>query len=276
MRSFVVFIAADIEGTCGYVSWPAQPPEEFWHREQMTAEVNAAVEGALSGGATGFVVSDIHWTKQNIMPERLSQNAILIRGAGRKLMWMDGVEKTNLVFLIGFHARAGSPRAILPHTISPRVTRLVINGREVGEIFISAACAGAFEVPVGMITGDKAAVNESEELIPGVEKVAVKEGIGPGAAFCQHPAKALAAIRKAAGRAVRRAVNGEFSPYRVAVPVTMTMEFTWPAYADALCLVPGVLRSGDREITFVGSWLDVMRILSLFAGWIKEIPGMPL
>lgn len=47
---FKVFIAADIEGICGYVDWAENQPEDSLHRAEMTAEVNAAIEGALAGG----------------------------------------------------------------------------------------------------------------------------------------------------------------------------------------------------------------------------------
>ena len=269
-----IFIAADIEGTSGYVRWPEQPPEDAWHREQMTAEVNAAVEGALAGGAQEIVVSDIHWTKQNILPDRLNPSASLIRGSGRKLLWMDGVEKSQLVFLIGFHARAGKMNATLPHTLDTRITRMTINGKEAGEIFLSAVIAGFFGVPVGMVSGDRAAVEEAGEFLSAVERVPVKEAIGSGAALCLNPARARARIKRAAENAVRRALGGSFAPYRMTEPATLTMEFTWPAYADAMSLVPGVLRSGGREITCVGKWPELLRAISLFVNWVKEISGI--
>jgi len=66
-----VLISADMEGTCGVVSWTqVMPPEVVGTREpssqdrylrtrqRMTAEVNAAVEGALAAGVkvTGCTV----------------------------------------------------------------------------------------------------------------------------------------------------------------------------------------------------------------------------
>lgn len=270
----VVLIAADIEGTSAYVKWPLQPPEEAWHRKQMTAEVNAAIEGALAAGVKEVIVSDIHWTKQNILPDLLNPCATLIRGSGRKLLSMDGVKNAQLVFLIGFHACAGRTNAILPHTLDTRIVRMKINGREAGEIFLTAAIAGYFGVPLGMVAGDRAAVDEAGEFFPAVEKVTVKEGIGSSAAVCLHPAKSLTEIRCAAERAVERAMNGEFSPYRLPDLVTLEIEFIWPDYAGVLSLIPGVLRSGGREITYVGRWPDIIRIVSLFVNWVKEIPGI--
>jgi D-amino peptidase len=58
-----IFISADIEGVTGVTNWnetekPHADYPEF--REQMTAEVAAACEGALNAGATEIVVKDAH------------------------------------------------------------------------------------------------------------------------------------------------------------------------------------------------------------------------
>ena len=143
---FTVFIAADIEGITGYVDWPEKPPEELWFREQMTAEVNAAIEGALDAGADRIIVSDIHWRKQNIIPDKLLGNASLIRGSKRKLIWMDLVERSNLVFLIGFHSGSGGD-AVLP-ILWIKGYELKINGQNVDESLLSAITAVISEYPL--------------------------------------------------------------------------------------------------------------------------------
>src|SRR4051794_40323791 len=80
----IVLISADMEGTCGVVSWAqVMPPEVVGTREpssqdrylrtrrRMTAEVNAAVEGALAGGADEVIVNDSHDGMRNLIPEEL-------------------------------------------------------------------------------------------------------------------------------------------------------------------------------------------------------------
>ena len=74
---FTVFIAADIEGITGYVDWPEKPPEELWFREQMTAEVNASIEGALDAGADKIIVSDIHWRKTKYYSRQVIRKFII-------------------------------------------------------------------------------------------------------------------------------------------------------------------------------------------------------
>jgi len=271
---YTVFIAADIEGVTDYVSWPDKPPEDHWLREQMTAEVNAAIEGALEGGAEAVIVSDIHCKKQNIIPDKLVGRASLIRGSKRKLMWMDFVERSNLAFLIGFHTGCGKGDAVLPHTMDTRITSLKINGLVAGEALISAITAGCFGIPVGLATGDRAFINEINSFLPDVEKVVVKEAMGNCAALNIHPETALKKIKKAAKVATQRALDGDFQPYRCTLPVEIIIEVIWPAYADALSLIPGIKRTGGREVSFTGDWFEAMGIISLFVNWIGDIPGL--
>lgn len=271
---YTVFIAADMEGITGYVNWPEKPPEDSWFREQMTAEVNAAIEGSLAGGAGDVIVSDIHWRKQNIIPDKMSGNARLIRGSKRRLMWMDMVERCNMVILIGFHAGSGSAGAVLPHTIDTRIVRLTINDMVAGEAMLSALAAGYYEVPVGMVTGDRACINETRLFLPDVKTVVVKEAIGNCAALGIHPVLAVEKIRVAAMEATKRGLEGGFKPFQTREPVDIVMEFSWPVYAEALSLVPGVTRTGGRMVSYRGGWLDAVGIISLFINWVENMPGL--
>lgn len=273
-EAFTVFIAADIEGATGYVHWPEKPPEESWFREQMTAEVNAAIEGALEGGAKKVIVSDIHWRKQNIIPDKLAGKASLIRGTKRRLMWMDFVERSDLVFLVGFHAGFGFSDAVLPHTVDTRIIGLKINGRAADEALLSAATAGYFNIPVGLVSGDSILMEEVKNNLPEVEIVAVKEGVGNFAALNLHPGISTEAIKQAADRAVKRCLNGEFKPYPTGERVEIEIEVNWPAYADALCLIPGVKRHGGRIVSFSGDWLEALGIISLFVNWVGTVPDI--
>ncbi len=267
---FKVFIAADIEGVSGYVDWPEKQPESTLHREEMTAEVNAAIEGALAGGATDIVVSDMHMLKQNIYHGFLSGQSALISGTKRKWMWMDTVQACNLVFLVGLHARCGSEHAVLPHTMNMLITRLQLNGVDAGEAFISAVCAGHFGVPVGMASGDRAFIDEILSYLPDLETVIVKEATGSCSALSFHPETTKLKITKAAKNAARRGIKDGFKPFCLPEPVELRLEVAWPGYAEALSLVPGVCRSGGREIHYTGSLPDVINIISLFVNWISK------
>ena len=82
-----VFISADIEGIGGVALWDqarTSGPEHRRASEWMTAEVNAAIEGALEGGATEVVVRDAHGRAGNILWESLHGRAKLISGWSAK------------------------------------------------------------------------------------------------------------------------------------------------------------------------------------------------
>lgn len=273
--NFTVFIAADIEGITGYVSWPpGGTQEDSSLKEQMTAEVNAAIEGALEGGAKGVIVSDIHCTKQNIIAGKLSEKASLISGTKRRLMWMDFVERCSLVLFVGFHAGFGLADAVLPHTMDTRIIKLKINGCHANEALFSALTAGYFGIPVGMASGDRAFINEVKKFLPDIETVIVKEGVGNFAALNLHPEISIEKITLAARKATERGIRGEFKPLRFSEPLEIVVELIWPGYADALCLVPGVKRLNDREVAYTGYWIDAAGIISLFINWIRAVPGI--
>src|SRR5258707_15236404 len=70
-----VFVSSDMEGTAGVVDWDqcvGDGPEAAAGRRLLLAEVNAAIEGALAGGATQIVVNDSHATMRNLPPAELA------------------------------------------------------------------------------------------------------------------------------------------------------------------------------------------------------------
>src|SRR6266550_2377740 len=82
-----VYISVDMEGIAGVVhesqtdpTTPACAAEYGRFRRLMTAEANAAVEGALAAGATRVLVNDSHWLMRNLLAEELHQAAELVSG----------------------------------------------------------------------------------------------------------------------------------------------------------------------------------------------------
>ncbi|HQL39886.1 MAG TPA: M55 family metallopeptidase, partial [Anaerolineaceae bacterium] len=78
-----IFISADIEGVTGVTDWSeTELGQSAWEaaREQMTAEVAAACEGAMAAGAQEIWIKDSHDSARNLIADRLPQCAKLIRG----------------------------------------------------------------------------------------------------------------------------------------------------------------------------------------------------
>jgi D-amino peptidase len=83
-----VLISADAEGVTGITNTNelmfGRVHYEFM-RTMMTDDVNAAIEGAFTGGATSVVVNDAHWTMTNVQIERPDPRAELIKGFHKHL-----------------------------------------------------------------------------------------------------------------------------------------------------------------------------------------------
>lgn len=260
-----ILISADMEGTCGVSSWvhvtppegagagePANQIEYERARLRMTREVNAAIEGALAGGATEVIVNDSHDGMRNLIGEELHTEARFISGNDKFLGMMQGVDVEGVsgVFYTGYHAKAGTPRAPLAHTWSGWLNDVRFDGVSTGEFGINAAIAGHFGVPVVLVTGDEKAVAQTQELLgEQVEGVVAKEGISTFAAMHLHPEKAQRLIREGAQRAMGRIPGAK--PYVLDQGVSVELEFDHQARADQAELLPGVERVGERVIAFV-------------------------
>ena len=262
-----VYISADMEGISGVVA-PAhvdsQHAEYARFRKLMTGDVNAAVRGAVAGGASLVVVNDSHADMRNILIEELHAEAQLISGSPKPLSMMQGIEEGfDAAFFIGYHAGAGSAYAVLDHTWSGMVHSLRVNGQTLGELGLNAGLAGWFKVPVVLVTGDVALTGEAQSLLPQAEVVAVKEGVGRYAAKCLPVGVSQARIEQAA----QRSLQGIRLPLVIPPPLTLSVDFTRSAHADVAELVPGSRRVDGRRIEYeTGDWVDLYRVWRAVVG----------
>lgn len=258
-----VLISADMEGISGVVasSHTSSSHQEYARfRRLMTAEVNAAIEGALAGGADEIVVNDSHGSMTNILIEELNPAAELISGSPKPFGMMQGIgPDVDAVFFVGYHAASGTGAAVLEHTwSSARVHDVYLNDQAVGETGLNAALAGAHNVPVVLVTGDQAVVAEARAMLGEIETVQVKEGITRVAARCLHPQVAWERIRAAAERALRLKV----SPLALASPITLRVTFQRALHADLAALAPGSRRVDGRTIEWSGD--DMVAVYGAF------------
>jgi D-amino peptidase len=254
-RELAVFLSVDLEGVAGAVTPEQLGPGGFEYqrfREFMTAEALAAIEGAREAGATRFLVADSHGNGQNLLIERFPDDVEVVRSWPRPLGMMEGVDGGfDLAFFIGYHSAATNPEGVRAHTFSSaNYAAVVLNGRPLSEGGVNAAIAGHFGVPVGLVTGDQAAVQEMVELLGEVEGVVVKEALGFHSARTLTPAAAQARIREGARRAVERALRGEFRPHRLDGPPVLELTFKNYRPAEILSYLPVVERPASRTIRY--------------------------
>src|SRR5262249_59662809 len=76
-----VFMITDAEGVAGICRQDQTDPKDAEMRQLLTGEINAAVEGFLSGGADEVVVWDGHDGSQTLSVLTIHPNAKLLMGA---------------------------------------------------------------------------------------------------------------------------------------------------------------------------------------------------
>lgn len=222
-------------------------------REWLTLDVNAAVEGALEGGATEVVVLDAHGANAavNFVYEKLDERARYIQGTPWTSYPQSLDSSFDAMFQLGAHAMAGTPGAVLEHTMSSLAwVEMLINGKPMGEIGLCAAIAGEFGVPMTFVSGDDKACAEARSIAPLVECAVVKEGIG------RHCAKLLPMpavhhlIRERARMAVEK--TKEIEPFRVEPPIEIQIEYFRTESVDPIKEREGVRKIGPRRVAYTG------------------------
>jgi D-amino peptidase len=249
-----VYISVDMEGICGVTSLKqisSSNAEYNLARIWMTDDVNVAVEGALEAGATEVLVRDAHGPAINILPDRLHPAARLMVGWAPVLDMMQGLDRSfDLAFLVGYHPGPPAAGGVLTHTYSmEHVREVTINGISAGESLINAIQAGVHEVPVGLVTGEKALREEIAPALPEVEFVTTKTGYGYQSALLEPVQECRNRIRSAAAHAVKRCVDGSSFPvYHPALPLEVRIDFHKAEGCAAAQLVPGIVPIDARSV----------------------------
>ena len=247
-----VFICADIEGISG-VSSPEQVggtgADYGRGRKLMADDVNAAIQGAVDGGATEIVVIDSHGTGHNLQRDDLDPRARLISGnAVRRYGMLEGLDETfDAVFFIGHHAKAGSLAGVFAHTQNGNIRDVQINGRSVGEGGIGTLYAHWFGVPVVMVTGDQVAVAQIKEVATEASGVVVKRALNGRTVELRPTGETRDEIRRTAQQAVRSA--RKFEPRR-AGPFRVQICYRDSAIPEVAEAIPGVERPTPDSVAF--------------------------
>jgi D-amino peptidase len=265
-----VYISVDMEGVAG-VSHPdpTGKGDAGYQRnvELMLGEANAAIEGALAGGADAVVVNDSHGDMYNLPPAGLNPKATLVQGTKAFSMVEAAAEgRFDVALFVGYHARAGHPRGTIAHTYTGKPTLTLLAGRPVPEAGMNAMYLGALGIPVAMVAGDDALAEEIADWLPWAERIVVKRAVSGHAAESVHPSEAVSRIRAGAERAVRRAGGRtgrrasdasakllELQPLRPDPPIEIGIDFHRPIQADWAAVIPAFRREGDRGVRYTAN-----------------------
>ncbi len=260
-----IYISADIEGITGATHWDEtdnKNPDYGEFREQMTAEVAAACEGAVKAGASELLVKDAHWTGRNLIQAKLPRQAKLVREwSGHPYSMMQELDETfHAALAIGYHSRAGSNASPLAHTMTGKVTYLKINQQYASEFMIAAYTAAQVGVPFVFVSGDEGICQEAQSLIPGLRSIAVKLGKG-SSTISLHPELAVELIRTE----VETALRSDVAKCRLQLPDHFSVEICYKNHATAyhMSFFPGAMLKEPHTVQYeADDYFEVLRFFS--------------
>ncbi len=260
-----VYIITDLEGASG-VDKMEQVSEEGseghrYAKKRLTADLNAAIAGCFDGGADKVWAFDGHGSggliyeeidKRALMPEdRFKWDDIVVNG------------EIDLFMEVGAHAMAGTQNGFLDHTQDSRKWyNYYVNGRKMGETGQLALLAGAYDIPFCMLAGDEAGCVEAKALLGDIETAVVKYGVGRNLAKLEPLEVAEQRIYDAAKTAMRRALAGEFKPYKPIMPLDIKLELYRSDFCDEKAKQENVERLDARTlrkvVTKIVRYRDIM------------------
>src|SRR5262245_32248062 len=106
-----IFMITDAEGVAGVCRQDQTDPKDAEMRQLLIGEINAAVEGFLSGGADEVVVWDGHDGSQTLSALTIHPKARLLMGAMGPSMTME--RGYAAMAFIGQHARANARGGVM-------------------------------------------------------------------------------------------------------------------------------------------------------------------
>lgn len=257
-----VFMVTDMEGVAGVVSFTDQsyPDGRYYDagKRLVTAEVNAAVDGLVDGGADDILVWDGHGAGA-ILFEELHPRARLLHGRPSP-PWSrlkEVIARYDVCVIVGQHAMAGVATGNQNHTQNSRtVDYYELNGTRIGEIGQIALFMGALGLPLIFLSGEQDACREAEALVEGITTVAVKEGLGRGAAISLSAQRARSKIRAGIHAALEKQRTDPLPPLVWPGPYVLEKRFFFTDVADAATNQPGVERVDSQTVRLRGDRIE--------------------
>lgn len=266
-----LLISVDMEGVVGVVTADQLGPDGFEYqraREWMTGELLAAIEAAREEGVTEFVIADSHGNGENLLIDRLPDDVLIVRSWPRPLGMMQGIDSTfDAAVFLGYHTGTSNPDGVRAHTFSSaKLADVRLNGQSVPEGGVNAAIAGHFGVPVIMVSGDDAAVEQIRSVIGDVEGAVVKWHYSFHSAKTMTPAASYKLIGETMKKALRRL--DDFEPFVMPKPVTLDVRFKSYRPSQILAYLPIVERTDSHSIRYVGEdMVAISKFLQFMNGY---------
>jgi D-amino peptidase len=263
-----VWMSLDMEGVAGVVDWeqcrPGSGAPYALGCELLQDEVNAAIEGAIAGGATEIVLNDSHSRMANLDPRKIAGGAKYLSGRHKPRYMMQGLDESfDAAFFVGYHGSISGAPSTMSHTYNPEVfSGAKINGTYVGESGINALVADHYKVPIAFVSGDSVTWEETAPFADGGVNVVTKTSITRASALNLHPTESCQLIREGAELALTRVAAGSVALPSIARPAVLDLEFQTADMAEVATWARDVERTAERGVRIEGE--DLLSIFTSF------------
>ena len=261
-----IYISVDMEGMAGICSTRQETDDNVRFRKAYEQQVEWVIEGIQQSGRNGEIeeitISDSHGFGRNLSYDltEMDERITLISGSPRPHYMMCGLDESyDIVFLVGYHCGIGDPAGNMEHTVNGYTYyNVTINDVYMNESTLSAAYAGYYHVPVGLVIGDTGLKKQlhGDKMLPHVEYVTTKESISRMAA--KYKAKSL--VRRETIEGVKKVLEKDISKipvYCIQGPYRLEVDFTYRPMADASAGMPGVTQQGRNVVMELDNYVEV-------------------
>ena len=221
-----ILIMTDAEGLGGiYQNEQVEAAHPLYAecRRYMTRQINELAAGFKEAGAETVYVRDCHGGACSVIWDEVSADVDRIIQGDTGTSRLPFIESVDAVALLGYHAMAGTPTAVLEHTMMSTLwQKFMIHDAKAGEILLDASIAGDYGKPVILVAGDDYACAEARRQIPGVVTAQLKEAMSCYGAAMLPPAAVYALLRQKAAEAL--AAYPQIRPILQPKPVVLSLE----------------------------------------------------
>jgi D-amino peptidase len=225
-------------------------------RQSLTDDVNAAIAGLKSAGATEIIVVDGHGSGNSAGPDVLEEKLLppakmISRDRGFDI-YMDSYDQSiDAVVAIAMHAGAGNEKGFLSHTYTIQDIHYKVNGVSFNESMIFAAGLARYRIPLIMVSGDDQLAKEVSRYLPWVKYATIKMAKSRSLAEPVPREEASRRIETAAREALQSLST--MRVFETSGPYRFALTFQNEAQGRAAAMLPGAEPGGDASIVQVRS-----------------------
>ncbi len=262
-----IYISTDMEGLPGINSWHQVSDKDPRYLNRYLEEtLRWVIDGIRASKQNSDVdqilICDSHALGENISYDftEYDDRIYLVRGGLRDYYMMAGLDNSfSTVFFVGYHAGVGAIHGTMDHTYSSAsVHTMKINGMTMNETLINAAFAGEMGIPVSLVIGDHALVEELKDVLKGTVLIETKKGLSRFAAIMKPKDLLRKEILEGVKIALDRTFDNSIKIYKFTPPYELDIEFNSTEMTDQSMLMPGLKRIDGRRIKYTCESYEIL------------------